>query len=253
MLDQATPLRTFCLPAILFGREYLRARGARLFAFVFATVAVHIGWILSAPATILTFEISNDRDVPMGTAPQGHEFTSLSPKYADYGNRVSSDMQFGEFTYHYGEGTGFTPNISLSYGATEKSSIGYYNDKDWPQVAYLGTSFAQLSPRSFFLTFTPDPGYGVKINSFELFGYKDAIHHGAEWTIHKGSPEGEVLDSGVIDIEGNYQEGRAIVTTSGAVYDGTVVLEINHTRGSSGGFAMDNVNFDQVKLPKETK
>jgi len=126
----------------------------------------------------------------------------------------------------------------------------YYQEFYWPEVNFLVGAAAPQASNQFYSTFTSlVAGTGVRIESFDLFGYRTSTNHTVTWTIYKDAIGGAVLDSGSVVIAGNYQEYRSVVHTTGLEYIGTSVLEIDHTSGAVNGFGMDNLSFTEVPEP----
>lgn len=191
-----------------------------------------------AAATILTFTI-DDRF--------GNPSDSLETVFPNYGDNVTStNMLDGGFTYSYGQGNAFTPNISLSYsdslgGIPANWQLMAYRDSIWPSVAYLPGGAGV----SYYYTFTPDSGVAVQVNSFDVFGYTASLSQSIQWFLHQDTVSGTVFDSGSTSAGLSYGS-PVLVTTAGSSYQGTVVLEILHDTGNLGELGMDNLNFDQV-------
>lgn len=196
-----------------------------------------------AKATVLDFSINNN---PADT-PYVNFGTDMSVTFTDYGDNVSStSVVSGTKIYHYGQGYGFTPNISVGYSAASGYVFQYYHENSGflDQVGYLpGTVGAS---KKFYVEFAPDAGYGVRINSFNLMGYGGPIQtKSGTWRILDGSTNGVVLDSGSFGPTIGAFGNQTVFFTAAQEYMNTVFLEINHTVGSSD-FAIDNINFDQV-------
>jgi len=181
--------------------------------------------VMDAGATILTF---NGISVPNDTTMPG-----------TYGDNVSSTGPDAN-GHTYGMGNAFTPKIQLAYGPG--TSVRYYNDASWPTVAYL----TGVAANDF--TFTPDPGYGVKINSFNLIDYPSfGGGHTNTWTIYKDVAGGTVLASGTVTVPPNTTTS---VTTGFGGYMGTTILRITQvTQERTDDLALDNLNFDQIPEP----
>jgi hypothetical protein len=183
--------------------------------------AVCIG-ALDSHATVLTFEgvsVANAQALPQ-----------------TYGDNVSSAGPDAN-GHLYAVGNGFTPNIQLSYGPG--TDVRYWNDAAWPKVAYLVGTVNDF-------TFTPDPGFGVKINSFDLVDYPDyGGGHTNTWTVYKDAiAVANILGSGTVVLPPNQ---TASITTGLAPYMGTTILRITQVTQEVGDdLALDNLNFDQV-------
>jgi hypothetical protein len=179
-----------------------------------------IGLLLATPAsaTELTFEANG--------------VTSGDPMPQNYGDNVSATTDGNGHSYL--EGNGFTPNVELSYSASSGGQIQY----DSGDVAKLDDP---AGSGTFWFTFTPDPGYGVRINSFTLSS--SAMSPYATWMVYTNS-----VSTGT---------GGALAFAASADFDavmdyyyfGTVVLEINNLTFSPETLALDNLNFDQDGEP----
>jgi|GEM_PF-3719070 len=225
-------------------------------------LALSFLWQGTGGATLLTFSISDYAGSPLAASTP----KSMSI-FAHYGDRAESNTAFvpekgyeeEPFTYNYEEGNGFTPNISLKINASEGCEVTYYNEPRWPEVCFLHGASGK---KEYYFTFTADPGFATKINSFKLFGFLDSIAHRALWSIRQDTPDGNELESGealvngndrpaeVDTPSGNPQDGPLTVNTTGTAYPRTIVLVIEHVEGSGSGFALDDLNFDQVAVKK---
>jgi hypothetical protein len=219
----------------------------RLQVSMFLTALVLASSPVRTQATVLTFDINDATDTSVITA----ESSLISGPHAAYGDNVSSaTMSAGSFTYHYGSLWGFTPDITVSYSAgTGAASTYYHGDPiEWPGADYLDST-AGGSSRLFYWTFTPASGKGVRINSFELFAYSiGSGSHAGTWTIYKDSTSGVVLDSGAFSFAASAPTLYGtpfVVNTAQLDYMGTLVLEVNHTTGGTGSFALDDLAFNQ--------
>jgi hypothetical protein len=191
-----------------------------------------LGAAAPAFATILTFQ-----------AAGVNQEEAIPDSYGD--NVVASPDGNG---HQYEMGNGWTPNIDAAYSGADP---GPYAPawRFWPgwdgagNVAYLPDGYG-YDPWQYWLTLTPDAGYGVKINSFDLNTWGHSEWHQIAWTVFADAPGGTVLDSGNT---GDFADDIT-VPTNGVVHYGTVVLELWHT-GPNTYLAADNVNFDQVPEP----
>lgn len=224
-----------------------------------------------AQATILTFNVTDYVGNPL--RPNNTPMDILR----HYGDRVDSDtMVVSEeghedkpFTYSYEEGSGYTPHIALKINAAEDCKVTQSADYHWPDVAFLQSSIqtAQLAnqPRQYYFTFTADPGFATEVKSFKAFGYLTQINHEVEWSIRQDDINGKTLESGLVEIRGNRttpgeeleneqavegNEGPVTIATEGKAYPGTIVLVIEHTKGSSVAFGLDDLNFAEVSDKK---
>jgi hypothetical protein len=201
--------------------------------FIVAALLLLSWAALPASATNLTFQAAGS-----GLMPQ---------TYGDYVSGPGPDAN----GHKYAMGNGWTPNVATGYSASG-GHIDYYTDSEWPQVAYLLGSDAAPRPWQYWFTFTPDAGYGVKINSFLLNDYLDwpqppegpPAGHTVDWKVWGGAVNGTLLASGTAIFGDN---GDPLVTTGLAgAYFGTTILEIGHVAGANDDLALDNLNFDQA-------
>ena len=167
------------------------------------------------------------------------------PMPQTYGDFVSGAGPDGN-AHTYNMGNGWTPNIEVGYSAEsgiEDSLLAFYGNWDGSDALYLLDSTDTADePWDYWITFTPDAGYGAQINSFDLNDW-GAGDHTIDWTIFEDSVGGTVLDSGSFG-----PGGDTTITTSGLSYIGTSVLELSHT-GTRTYLAVDNLNFDQIPEP----
>jgi hypothetical protein len=209
-----------------------------------------------ADATILTFKIT-DAGTANDASGSGLNDKLFDTQVTNYGNRVASLVQSNALTfnsnlydYHYLQGNGFTTNISLQLTANGgNTKTKYYQDGSWPGgVNYLESNDA-AADRNFFYTFTPDAGYSVSVNSFDLLSYNFGPHTAA-WTLYLGSTNGSVIANGSVSGIANPATPSGVSVNSG-FYTSTLVLKVNHSSGSQDAFALDNLNFDQaVAVPE---
>ena len=189
-------------------------------ALTFA-VAVLVAGLQPASATILTF--GGDFGGP----------TNIDPMPGGYGDNVNS---VGDATWAYGEGNGFTPNVVVDYSNIRYRRVTLYT---WWEdgVAYIG----DRTPAS--IDLTPDAGYGVKVNSFELAYYPGSRTGDVDWTVLGGA---STLASGTVFV--NTTSGMTINTGLTDFYFGKVTLEIDKV--STDFVALKDLNFDQQIIPE---
>jgi hypothetical protein len=201
-----------------------------------------------AHATILPFTITG--------GPASGDFMPQA-----YGDRVSSITQTaGLATYTYQQGNGWTPNVEVGYGfsftgsptASDLALNGarYWNDNEWQGVFFtrgVGTSTVFYD-----VTFTPDSGFGVLVNSFQIDDYANfRSGHTVRWTVFRdfiGSPNILATGTSVVGADttvGN-SDNLTVLTGLSAAHFGTVILRFEHVAGSGNDLAIDNINFDQV-------
>jgi hypothetical protein len=202
-----------------------------------------------ATATILTFNIDN---FPAGTSAS--TATLLAPPHSVYGDNVSSAATtIGAFTYNYGIGNGFTPNTTVAYtlGTNAINQLYYTDVGDPPSPLWTNVDFLHggTNPFTHYITFVPTGQFGVRVNSFDVFGYSTATAHTYSWNLREDTTVGTIFASGGPTAFVGTIAAPSSVTTGSDYYFGTVVLEIIHTAGVGGGWGMDNLNFDEALPP----
>jgi hypothetical protein len=221
-----------------------------------------------ASATIMNFNIkktnggnptlwTNDT-VIVGSGP----YQPYAP-YATYGDHVAGAKQdvadAQHTTYNYLEGNGYTPNIGVTESDTNTPANMYW-DGAWPYLTLFQTK-GETSTINF--TFTPDPGYAVRVNGLVLRNYQ--LDNVQTWTLYEGSIGGTILASS--DSSGQGKAGgpadQFLMTTDFQVisaltgadfYSGPLVLSVNTIGqiGAQGGenFGFNNISFDQLQVPE---
>lgn len=174
----------------------------------------------TAQATVLTFDgIGN----PVLTPAIPHA----------YGDRVTATTDSNG--YMYGQGNGFTPNMQVDY-VPDNSNFGAFTV--WQGY---GDLISAMGHNSFSVpgevVFTPDAGYAVTLNSFDIAGYGNTYM--ASIQVLNGA--GDVLYTGPTSVPGIGTHLTLLDTPiTGAVGD---VLPIRVE--DLGDTALDNINFSQ--------
>ena len=184
-------------------------------ALTFA-VAVLVAGLQPASATILTF--GGDFGVGDGTG--------IEPFPGAYGDNVDS---VGDATWAYEEGNGWTPNVVIDY----VGRIEYFR---YPATPWYGAGVAKCSdpPGPWEFVLTPDAGYGVKVNSFELGTITSPYN--ATWTVLDGA---SILATGTVAVS---TTETSVNTGLTGFYAGPVTVKIE----SSGSWlGLSDLNFDQ--------
>lgn len=202
---------------------------------------------LSASATILTFE----------SAPHTYLGKLYEAPLSTYGHRAtanSRDLGFVPFTSanetaYYGQGNGWTPKIVVNF---PQSGWGpeWYRDNfggSASGVAYLYGPNGGL-PQTQVVTLTPDIGFKVLVNSFDLKPYLNNWYD-VTWSLHADNQSGPLLAGDSLTALASQTTS---VTTGMDPYWGSVVLKIQITTGSiaQARLGFDNLNFDQVSTPE---
>jgi len=183
-----------------------------------------------ARATVLTFDgLGTNTPIPAG-----------------YGSHVSAA---GPALL---KGNNFTPNVAVAFVPNGANGFQTYNDAEWRAAQLDGTP----PEGSFDVVFTPDAGYGVRVNSFQFDDYANFA-------------EGHTFDWSLLDADGNQLAGQSEVTVDPdltddptgadnllintgltAFHPGPVTLRITPTAGDPFDRAIDNINFDQAAVPE---
>jgi hypothetical protein len=205
----------------------------------------------AAQASILTF------DLP-GLAGSGEALP------ADYGDRISGMSGSGVGgVYGYGMGNGFTPNVTVDYaysftGTPSANELARNGNRHWRDSEWNGVHFTRgvgTTTVVYDTIFTPDPGFGVRVNSFELDDYASfRAGHTVDWFVYAGSVDpGNLLASGQTVVAADTTSGNSdntlVSTGLSGFHFGTLILRIDHVAGGGNDLAMDNVNFDQIPTP----
>ena len=160
----------------------------------------------------------------------------------------------------FAEGNGWTPNITATWSAASEPTA-QWDSFHWADSNGDRGDVLQLHGSSptfpLLVTFTPDAGLAVLINSFDLDEHQGSSVHDTviDWEISDGTG---VLASGTWDDKNdandpNQQGGRTTINTGLTAADVTignaVTLSIAQTSGSPFWTALDNLNFDQIPEP----
>jgi MYXO-CTERM domain-containing protein len=160
---------------------------------------------------------------------------------AGYGNNVSANN--ADYTVSPGAlGITGTPDITLGWGA------GYQTYTDWDGRGNVAqhdfNAAANIS-----LTFTPQPGFGVLVNAFDMDAYSAAPDPNMNVTWSVSDITGTLASGTWIRSSG----GRDTILTGLGVGNVTpgqpVTLSFTRNSGSASYIALDNLTFDQVPEP----
>ncbi len=181
----------------------------------------------SAQATVLTF---NDLGVGYyGDIPDA------------YGDRVTA---LSDAVGSYGLGNGFTPNIEVAY-ATVQISDGTVSH---PSLAFWPDGYGNLTNVAFpvhwtghagEITLTPDPGYVVRLNSFDLAGWYETTFTSQPVRLLDGAGN-ILLDLGPATVLGAH--GTHSHFAPAFAFPGAIRIQY----GDNWNIGIDNINFDQV-------
>ncbi len=204
----------------------------------------------AACATIMTFETwtQNNAGVENIYTPD----TELS-----VGSRVDSSivtylsLNQTPFDLMFEEGNGWTPNVVITWPWGDNGTWGSDSEYDtylnWEgRGSVVQAEIVYDADNQLDLVFTPDVGFGVRLNSFVL----DEYTGGGEITI-----EWQVLDAGgvlasdtILLVEGGRITIDTGVTTDQVTLGEAVTLRLSNANltGEPWFVAVDDINFDQV-------
>lgn len=189
----------------------------------------------SAQATILTFDL--DPSVP--------NYGDIPGSYGDNVNAASDAVG------SYLMGNGYTPNVTTDYRTWQISTdtVAYNNLDFWAggygdltNVAYSVTNSDHFAE----ITFVPEPGWAIRLNSFDMAGYNFADHSNSQVRILDGTSNTILVDYSPVTILGT---GRTHSTfTPDLTHAGPLSIRFGYNDWNVG---IDNINFDQVAVVPE--
>jgi hypothetical protein len=198
---------------------------------VWSLACAVLAWAGTAQGSILTFDIQG-----------AYQYMPIPGAYGDHIGSLNS----GAFSY--GAGTDLTPNIGIAYrsldpvtGVTTSPDISYWDVRyaNLVNVAYP-THPGDMGE----ISLIPDPGWKVRLNSFDLAGY---------WPNGPDYPDQplRILDSAgnvLADYSPLYVSGTEVLTiTPNLEVEGTIRIQF----GANWNIGITNVSFDQVRSNPE--
>lgn len=189
----------------------------------------------SAQATVLTFDLSPD--LP--------DYGDIPGSYGDNVNAASDAVG------SYLMGNGYTPNVTTEYRTWQISTntVAYNNLDLWhsnygdlSKVAFGVTSADHFAE----ITLVPEPGWAIRLNSFDLAGYYVSDHPGSQVRILDGASNTVLLDYSPVTILG--AGGTHSTFTPNLTFAGPVSIRFGYNDWNIG---IDNINFDQVTAVPE--
>ena len=189
----------------------------------------------SAQASVLTFDLNPD--VP--------DFGDIPGNYGDNVNAASDAVG------SYLMGNGYTPNVTTEYRTWQISTntVAYNNLDFWhtnygdlSKVAYSVTSADHFAE----ITLVPEPGWAIRLNSFDLAGYSVTDHPNSQVRILDGTSNTVLIDYSPLTILGS--GGTHSSFTPGLTYNGPLSIRFGYNDWNVG---IDNINFDQVAAVPE--
>lgn len=200
---------------------------------------MHLGTTIilaaSAHATVLTFDL--DPDIPnYGDIP------------GSYGDNVSAAS---DVVGTYLMGNGYTPNVTTEYRTWQISTdtVAYNNLDFWhdsygdlSKVAFSVTSSDHFAE----ITLVPEPGWAIRLNSFDMAGYPVTDHPNSQVRILDGTSNTILVDYSPVTILGS--GGTHSTFTPGLTHNGPISIRFGYNDWNVG---IDNINFDQVTAVPE--
>ena len=189
----------------------------------------------SAHATILTFDL--DPAVP--------NYGDIPGSYGDNVNAASDAVG------SYLVGNGFTPNITTDYRTWQISSDTVTdNNLDFWATGYgdlTNVAFSVTSSNHFAeITLVPEPGWAIRLNSFDVGGYYITDHPSSQVRILDGTSNTILVDYSPVTILGT--GGTHSTFTPGLTHEGPLSIRFGYNDWNVG---IDNINFDQVAVVPE--
>ncbi len=189
----------------------------------------------SAQATILTFDL--DPSVP--------NYGDIPGSYGDNVNAASDAVG------SYLVGNGYTPNVTTDYRTWQISTDTVaYNNLDFWATGYgdlTNVAFSVVSGDHFAeITFVPEPGWAIRLNSFDMAGYYIADHSNSQVRILDGTSNTILVDYSPVTILGT--GGTHSTFTPDLTHAGPLSIRFGYNDWNVG---IDNINFDQVAVVPE--
>ena len=249
------PVRFF-VPNWLASKRSCRQLAVQRLAVVFAVIAV----CSTAQASILTFDQFTDaaKTTRIANNLLANQF------YGDNITDFSPTSPVGGQYVNYGSGGGLTPNISVAYRWYDTLQPTNPNpDNNGPggvfgwNTGYGGLLYVVFSDPDTLnrmrwlseIQFTPEPGYQVRINSFDFAGYL-------------GEQGGQTLkivaDANSIGAQTLWSaaaDGNVVFPATAATLSPTITGAPGQTLSILWGFSdrsgLDNISFSQVRTVPE--
>lgn len=193
---------------------------------------------VSAHATILTFDLS----------PAVPNYGDIPGAYGDNVNAASDSVG------SYFMGNGYTPNITTEYRTWQISTnTVVYNNLDFWDFNYgdlVNVAFGVSSANHFAeITLVPEPGWAIRLNSFDLAGYSRIDHPNSQVRIMDAANETVLIDYSPVTVLGaGGITGTHSTFTPNLTYGNAISIRFGYNDWNIG---IDNINFDQVTVVPE--
>lgn len=194
----------------------------------FMVIMLLVFAVSPAEATVLIFDAE----------PQ---FTNGEAIPQAYGDRViSSSQQVDSRFFYYGDAGGWTPNVEVDYAAKYGTnnfwSSGYGDLINVLENEYDGNNVITI-------TFTADPGYLVRLESFDLGGWPTTDRYVYAITVSDGT-------NTLFSASNVLAEGQGHTTLSPNVWAQQLILTLDiRLGGDSDCVGIDNIKFSQSMVP----
>lgn len=155
----------------------------------------------------------------------------------NYGDRISSTLDANSF--QYGEGNGFTPNITVSY-APSSGYVSLWSGGYGELVNALGHGQFNVPTE---IVLTADSGFLIALNSFDIagFGGVDYQTQLSIWDDNGSEAAPNLFNASILAPGANSVNPLA----SPLIGIGSIHIYVDNI-GSTG---IDNLNFDQTVVP----
>jgi hypothetical protein len=186
---------------------------------------------LAHAGVILTFDLTDPGNIAMNPA---------------YGNRVTAAIDaagmYGTF------GSGFTPNVTVSYGGGSPSAFLGRWTTDYGDLVNVLYNEDDGDDR-LTITLTADPGYLVRLHSFDLGGWPNA-----DYTLNnvfvKDEANANLFSASNVLVKGAAPAPRRTSFAFDPLVGSTlqIYIDLSGLGGNSDNIGIDNIAFDQVKV-----
>jgi hypothetical protein len=189
----------------------------------------------AAHATVLTFD--------------GLELPDFGDIPGAYGDNVTA---LCDGVGCYGMGNGFTPNITVEYRTLALGSLGTGGGTQFSHLDFWSTDYGDLTDVAYpvnpvsvgEISLVPEPGWAVRLNSFDLAGWFHTDRPDQPLLILDGGYN-ELMTLSPFDVEGNFVAPQHSSVVLDLTHAGTVRIQF----ADNWNVGIDNVDFDQVPEP----
>ena len=204
---------------------------------VVGAAALAIGFATHAQATILVFQ----------TDPTIVNAINVPSEYGSNVNSSSAVLSDGN-TWLSQQGNGFTPQVSVAYdiltatgggGTSDSTHVQSYTDSgDLGVAAYAPAPFARHTTE---IDLTPQAGYEVVLNSFDLVSYANGIYTNQPVRVYDANYNLLTDFGGPQTVTSTHSHFAPNLTSTG-------MLRLQY--GDNLDVGINNVSFDQFAVPE---